>query len=401
MSSYLEASNAAARAVLCSYFSITDQLGRVVRAADDRFAVPMPFVYDWFRRLCNQEPPEQPSVEPEPPPFTGGQCPVLYIVNYSVTYDTRSIPPPNIITDTFQITFVYGTIKGIRIERGSSLEQVFIIGGGSTNPSDTVEYGAFAVGTGGEGIISASIVSVARQDGLPDNCGDPPSGGLPPYIPPDDSTTDYPIDYTDNDGNDFTVDVRFTLGNLQLDIDNNITVPFTLSFSPEFNLSLNGTINQNGDVNISYGNPNYNPGGKKYGKRNPDNSVPEDNLPETPEDVEEPTIPPPPDEDEEEQTGVIRAVIVTTTVMSDKQSLVYQDVNPDIAIPRLGNVAFLIAVGNRVAWTDDIPVRNKRHFIVCPWEGGAIDVRGTPAVGNNFTLTKVYAREQYPVTLLT
>jgi hypothetical protein len=401
MSSYLEASNAAARTVLCSYFSVTDAIGRAVRQYDERFAIPIPFVYDWFRRLCNDEPPNQPSLEPVPPSFTGGQCPVLYTVNYNVTYDTRSIPPPNIITAPQSVNFVWGTIKGLRIDRSASLHQLVIIGGASGNPGSNVDYGAFAVvPASGQGILSAEITSVARQDGMPDNCGDLPSTD-PPLIPPDDSTTDFPIVYTNNDGIDITVDARFVLGNIQVDVDNNISVPFTLSFAPEFSLSLNGTINQNGDVNINYGNPNYNPGGGKCGKRKPDDSVADEDTPETPEDVEEPTLPPEPDENEDEQTGVIRAVIVTTTVVNPAQSIVFQDVNPDIYIPRLGNVSFLVAVGNKVAWTDDIPVRNKRHFIVCPWEGGAIDVRGTPAPGNNFTLSKVYAREQYPVQLLT
>jgi len=86
MTSYLEASDQAARAVLCSYFNVTDALGRAVRAIDERFAVPIPFVYDWYRRLCNEEPPSQPSLTPVPPPFTGGQCSFDYTVNVTLDF---------------------------------------------------------------------------------------------------------------------------------------------------------------------------------------------------------------------------------------------------------------------------------------------------------------------------
>lgn len=401
MSSYLEASNAAARTVLCSYFSVTDAIGRAVRQYDERFAIPIPFVYDWFRRLCNDEPPNQPSLDEIPPPFTGGQCYTPY--NWQGTRQSRrydGLAPSDLV---FTRSNVYGRIGPVEVfEEPGPFGPLWRSRIPSTAADGTVTYTDLGQESASTNIKTVwTDISVSRQDGLPDNCGDPPGGGLPPPIPPDDSTTDFPIVYTNNDGIDITVDARFVLGNIQVDVDNNISVPFTLSFAPEFSLSLNGTINQNGDVNINYGNPNYNPGGGKCGKRKPDDSVPDEDTPETPEDVEEPTLPPEPDENEDEQTGVIRAVIVTTTVVNPAQSIIYQDINPDIHIPRLGNVSFLIAVGNKVAWTEDIPVRNKRHFIVCPWEGGAIDVRGTPAPGNNFTLSKVYAREQYPVQLLT
>jgi len=401
MPSYMEASNAAARTVLCAYFGITDTLGRAVRAFDSRFAVPIPFVYDWFRRLCNQEPPEQPSLVPLPPPFLGGQCPVTYRVYWMLYLQDRPggpVSPIDLMGYTagpiarfdFRITnppFPSATLYGIR----STDSAEFPCGGGSSG-STTTPLGSET---------RYEILSIVRNDGLPDDCGDLPSPGLPPAEPPPDSNIDFPITYNDNNGDEFNVDAHFVLGNIQLDINGNIIIPFNLSFAPEFNISLNGAVYPNGEVNINYGNPNYNPGGKKYGKRNPGDSVADSDDPEVPPDVMAPTNPPPADENEEEQKPVIRAVIVTTTSVSDHQSIVYQDVNPDIMIPRLGNVAFLIAVGNRVAWTDDIPVRNKRHFIVCPWEGGAIDVRGTEAPGNNFTLTKVYASEQYPVQLLT
>lgn len=401
MASYLEASNAAARVVLCSYFSVTDQLARVVRAVDSRFAAPMPFVYDWFRRLCNQEPPEQPSLDPIDPGFTGGQCVTPYDIYVKFTqraWDGACITTEEKPSSAFN---KMGPIHGIRKEVTSGRAALIVSHGAGL---EFEIYGYTDTGPPGScpaDFPSYRIDNVVRRDGLPDNCGDPEPLPPPPPPPPDSSTVTVPITYTDNSSNDVTVDVQFTLGNLQIDIDGSISVPFTLSFAPEFNVSLNGTINQNGDVNINYGNPNYNPGGGKCKKPKPDDSVTDDDTPELPDGIEEPTIPPPEDENEDEQKGVIRAVIVTTTEMSDAQSVVYQDVNPDICIPRLGNVSFLIAVGNKVAWTEDIPVRNRRHFIVCPWEGGAIDVRGTPAVGNNFTLSKVYAREQYPVQLLT
>lgn len=71
------------------------------------------------------------------------------------------------------MTFVYGTIKGYRINKATS-DQVMIIGGDPTNPNLSIEYPGFSISKGaGLGIQSAQILSVTRRDGLPDNCGNP------------------------------------------------------------------------------------------------------------------------------------------------------------------------------------------------------------------------------------
>lgn len=398
MTSYQEASNAAARAVLCSYFSVTDALGRAVRAIDERFAVPIPFVYDWFRRLCNEEPPPQPSLDPPTPSFTGGQCPFDYNVNVTLDFiNTATGTSSGGFPQTFTVSPVRGPIQGLQwvtTDGGSNYNAILSFNGTSTSigfVGPNAQANGLAPGI-------ARINSNTPTSGGPDNCGDPTPDPVPPP-PPFDSTTNTTITYTDNSNNSVDVDVQFVFGNFQVDVNGNLSIPFTLSFAPEFNISLNGSINQDGDVNISYGNPNYRPSNGCC-QPNPDNVVADDDDPDPDPTVPVPTPPPPNDGTDDDPTAVIRAVIVTTTTIPDYQSIVYQDDNPDIMIPRLGNVQFLIAVGQKIAWSDDIPVRNRRHFIVCPWEGGAIDVRGTPAPGVEFSLTKVYAREQYPVELL-
>lgn len=243
-----------------------------------------------------------------------------------------------------------------------------------------------------------TAVTITTRFGGPDSCGDPPP---PPEPPPTSSTGSTNITYIDGDDTEITVPINFVFGFAYVDANLNINIPIRLSFETSFNPSFSANANlSTGDINFNFGNTNiiHPPDGTTTAPDayNTDGDTPAQ-PPDTPGD---PSIPPN-DTQDDETTRVISGVIVTVTDINQNLSEVFQDDNPTIYIPRLGNVQFLIQVGNRIAWTTDIPVRNRRHFIPCPWEGGAIDVRGTPVPNVEFSLTKVYKRSQEAVTYVT
>lgn len=119
------------------------------------------------------------------PPFTGGQCDVRYLVNYS-TYRTNLAGTESFI-ETGELN-LEGKILGFGVVYG---------GATASNGYETVSWrilrsvGNFEVsriaGGGGTGITSArgTINSVTRVDGLPDNCGNVGNPTPAPSIPDD------------------------------------------------------------------------------------------------------------------------------------------------------------------------------------------------------------------------
>lgn len=357
----------------------------------DSGQVPIARLNRWlYRQFCNREPPPAPA-----PPFTGGQCPVAYVVTYTYTYDTRSIPPPNIVTDTTTMNFVYGYVRGLRIVRGT-IHQVVIEGGTNGAPSTPQDYGGFSVAPGGgQGIISASIVSVARMDGFADDCGDPP-----PIIPPPApgyNDIDINIEYSPVTGPNITIPVNFIFAPVRVNINGEAYVPIDIDVGG-VDARINGEFNLNtGDITFNFGNRNYPPSNAPK----PPDYRPDDDLPDNPPDVPNGFVPPSPTDPEPDTTRIIRAVIVTTSTVPNTVTTLLQDNNPDVLLPDLGLVSFAIAVGKGVAWTTDIRVKNKRQFIPCPWEGGALRVRGTPRPGVIWTITPVYLEVETPLPLFT
>lgn len=107
--------------------------------------------------------------------FQGGQCVTLYNVNGMTSYDAYPDYP-------WVQNACWGPIEGVRIRtytQGSfecgDVEVLHYGLGGS--PSQTPQWqkpGGNAGGCGANAAIGYSVTSIARVDGLPDDCGDPP-----------------------------------------------------------------------------------------------------------------------------------------------------------------------------------------------------------------------------------
>jgi len=336
-----------------------------------------------YRMFCNQEPPDAP-----PPPFEGGQCNTVYalsVLMYNCVPSGCGNDGPFAIGNyTGPVTSVTG---GWNPAEGWG---VFITANGtetfsllsSAGPTD---YTSFTV----------QEVYLTRIDGLADDCGNPP----PPIPEPDAGYNEGNdnITYTNNDGLDVTVPLIFIFAPVRVNASLELTVPIRIDLGG-VDIQIGGDINLNtGDINLKFGNRNY----SRDDQPSPDSFKSPDDTPDIPPDVPTPILPPSPDDTDIDTTTIIRGGIVTVTGLSPNGStIIFQDDNPDIYVPNLGYISFLCAVGDTVAWTEDIPVKSRRHLIECPWSGGAIAVRGTPRAGVTWSIVPVYGQLEESVSFM-
>lgn len=328
-----------------------------------------------YRLACNREPPDQPA-----PEFTGGQCPgvvynIIVDIYACVTAGCATDPNYNIGNYTGPISYVRGGFQpgsGWGAFVGVSTGEAFFL----LSSAGPTAYTSF----------DTVNIRCTRVDGLPDTCGNPP-----PPVPTPDPGFNQPsinITYTDNSSNDVTLPVNFIFAPVRVNLKGQFTVPVRINVG-DIDLQLGGDINlSTGDIEINFGNPNYN----RNGQPTPDSFTPGNDLPDNPPSVPEPVTPPPIDSNNSSTTRIIRACIVTVTEMdSQTVTLIVQGDNPDIYAPSLGFINFEVAVGQNTAWTADIPIKNLRQIVECPITSGAIAVAGTPRQGVTWELHPVYA----------
>lgn len=333
-----------------------------------------------YRVACNREPPAAPTAS-----FTGGQCYTLY--NWAGTLRQVRISTGAVSTIAFTRSGVAGKIGEVVVT--SETEGGFPVWRSripSTNASGVTTY--TDLGTIRRDIYlqpTWQAITVSRQDGLPDNCGNLPA---PTPVPnPGYNTTNVNVTYTNNNGVNVTIPAIFIFARANLNIKGELVIPVRIDLGG-VNLQIGGDINLNtGDVTLNFGNPNFN----RNGLPNPDGYEPEPTLPDVPDDIPDDVSVPPSNQSESETTRILRACIVTASVVPDDITVIFQTGNPNITAPNLGYVSFCISVNGKIAWTSDIPVKNARNFISCPWEGGAIAVRGTARPGVSWVITPVYA----------
>jgi len=336
------------------------------------------------RLVCNREP----SAAYEPP-FTGGQC----LVPYNVVVDA-DVPRldgfPSSLSGPYTRFGVPGRIEGLGVRTipgvPSSLYQFYI----RSRPASgsLVETELLQAPVTVYAVPEGTFTSINRADGLPDDCGSPYP--QPPPSAPGDRTYPFEFTYVDNSSNDIDIDGSVTFGDIIIGNNNDVKVPFRVTIDDILPFTFNGDLSlTTGDINLNIGNPNYSP----IDKPNPDGYTtdpPPEPLPDVPTDE----LPPNANEPDSETKRVIRGVFVTTSLDNSRGTVIDQSDAPDIIAPNLGYVNFLIAVSDRTAWTSDIAVKNHKWFCECPFEGGAIAVRGTPRAGVEWTITPVYLQQE-------
>jgi hypothetical protein len=347
-----------------------------------------------LERLCGDTPN---SEVPYELPFTGGQCEdACYTV--TVFYQVRTLTPDCELqpVQSFTGAPLRGPILAGRVRRTpTTLNAVEILCKGfCAGPVlDPPQWVGITAG-GGSGACPVGVfvgLTATRNDGGPDDCGDPDLAPVPDTEPsPPSLSLEFPLD---------------------IDINNTVDLPINISFNPDIGLSIDiGDINVDFDgidldINLPGGSdggdglpPPLRPpgGGGGAGQRPPpdDTGTDPSDPPPPPPSNDDPATEEPPEEPEQ----VIRAVLVTVSDVGPKQGILFQEDNPDIGIPNFGHVNFRCrAADGNSGWTPDQTVKNRRCFIPCPWDGGAFAVAGTPQPGVVWTLTPVFDLSSIPV----
>lgn len=338
----------------------------------------------WRTLVC-----DTPVPPTKTPPFQGGQCFTSY--NVSGVYNVVEKSTGNTFQATFNI-LVTGQVNGLSVSNPgpiTSLDLQFTQPNGQSGTANITSLGNQF------DINGQAITNIVRSDGLPDNCGNPP---VPPPPPPPPGSNVQPtnVTYINNDGVDVIVPVVLVYGQAFVDINANVTIPIEVNINANANFTANFNISTGG-ISINPGSGggrdrSPNGGGKgngNKGRRLPVNPPPNPITPENPED------------DADDNESIIGVIVTTTTVDSSKPTIIGQLDNPDIYAPSLGYVSFEINIGDDGvrAWTTDIPVKNLRQIIECPWDGGAVDVKGTPIPGVEFTLTPIRKEPRKPTPI--
>lgn len=330
--------------------------------------------------LCDRPPPPLQN----PPPFTGGQCVgTSYTIAFTVDFVTGVTPPNTEVATPESGSLVRtGAILSFQIENNDTSCGYRLV---TTTGSEFIGRATFPTFNKNE-LRNLRGLTVTPNFGQPDNCGDPDPD---PIIPdPDPTGDDIDITYENNEGDTITNNFNITFGSAYLDIDSQINLPVTITNNDDSDFSINANLNFNsGNLNFYVGNPAYPPGSGRPPK---DSYKPGGDLPPVPPSVVAPIPVPFPPDGEAQTEDIIAAVMVTVDEIPPDITQIFQGENPDIFAPNLGYLNFAVAVGETSAWTADIPVKNLRQFVPCPWDAGAIDVKGTPRPGVNWTITPVY-----------
>lgn len=172
-----------------------------------------PIKFFW-NNVCE---PENVNKQPIPQDFTGGQCPEIYRFRLQI-----NVPVQGWID--FGLNFLgYGALGGARLVAIPPAEQAIQVlcfgNAASTGRFPQQQWIEFTrTNTEPTGVRLSNIV---RQDGQPDNCGNPPPY-FPPTIPPQPGVENTNITVNDGGDTDLTIPIGW------FDID--FSVPITFKF---------------------------------------------------------------------------------------------------------------------------------------------------------------------------
>lgn len=305
------------------------------------------FVNDW---ICGDGEDTFP-----PPPFSGGQCPVAYLVRLVNTSTTAPFPSSG-------EAFVAGPVGGLQVTPGVQPGTINVIIKG--NPDS-----GFRTGNSQE---EWSISSVSRVDGQPDNCGDP-EPELPPPAP---INVDVDITYGPTNNLNLTVPVIFAP--VYVALDGTVNVPVTVNFSPDF--SLDGTLELFPDFSLDLNFPGVG-GGPGDSQPNPEpppddpdgSGEPGEDNPDTPE-------------DDEPNQNVYSLLCRGRIESNASPSGIFQQIGPDIYAPRLGSARFGTVIEGVTFWSEDIDIKGLNSVVQCPipWGASQFVVNAAPGVVLNY-----------------
>lgn len=176
-------------------------------------------IRQFWNDLCF--PPPQSPLTPPPPDFNGGQCPVKYDVSLLVNAfpSTINCDRPNNDATPFNIS-VWGPISRIYLDSPfgncGGKRNVYITCHGNAGVGREPNPINFLVGSSSYGrFLSFRSRSVSRQDGQPDNCGNPKTD-YPTTPPPLPGSESYTVNFNSDPTNNFSFPI--TWNNIKFEI---------------------------------------------------------------------------------------------------------------------------------------------------------------------------------------
>ena len=296
-----------------------------------------------------------------PPPgagFTGGQCEG---VNYRVDYDYYRVGDSDPDPKTVGIfRNVRGPIESIEIDVAGNVSQILLNHGGGS-----VKTGPFETSSAGN-LTEAAITSVSREDGLPDDCGDPPNPNPQPY-PIWESPRPNPVDPT------------------QPDVPINVWSP-RVDVSPDGDIEFCFQVDYNGlsftyCYSPGYGDPEGSPS-DPVRECCPDLEVPEDKAPPTTDD-------PPPPESARDLVGIVVSV-TGNPLLGDNVTERGDGVGPSTFLPAIADLRFAVRTPVGAAWTPAIRIQGRKEVHLVPGNLPAYDWAIDEWKGVPVTATPIY-----------
>lgn len=297
-----------------------------------------------------------------PPPFTGGQCQTTYtlqIEGFDYNISCNEVP------FTGQAQGAIGPIQGTRfIPRTSPLPNETCPDKGLFQYQNGLgEWITIAAGGQG-GLAAATITSVTRADGLPDDCGDPDIE-LPPPGP---ITVNVDIDY----GDDISITVPVIFAPIYVSVSGEIRIPVQI-----------GEINLNGEITLS---PEFN-FEPNFGGEDVPPGVPDPDQPEPPPGTEDEAP-----EDDKKEPPIIGVFVFARVTGATRATSLAVPPAPPLTLPRLAQVIFRVGAAEFRGWTDPIDVKRTATFVYCPVPWGALGFRVSPTPGVEVEVQPIRAR---------
>lgn len=354
---------------------------------------------NWVTRtVCNRPPTED---DFPPPPFTGGQCPISYDVVVGVSDESRTRLHPDNPDGTPRygdwipwegdlfFTGVPGPIGGV-----VSINSEWHI----DNPPKTPVNWRSEAWPNQEHVNrghKAWIISVTPSNpSTPDDCGDPPFDPGP-FEP---TPINIDIDVTYGDNNQYSLVVPVIIAPVYVAFDGTLNAPVTFNISPD--ISLEGTWTLFPDAKLEINFPTA-PPGDPPGSRGDDEPTPDDPGDDPDGDPDggsedDPDVPGKPDPDDPpEPDDRIHFLVCRAVVDSNaRPTSLYQEIGPDLYVPRLGSARFGATIDGVTFWTPDIDIKGLNSIIECPIPFGATRFTVNAAQGVAINYSPIYADPQ-------
>lgn len=347
MSNFLDSATDAVSDLYCSALSGVDNYFSFWRS----LGIPIDEVSPALRSyVCDAPGPDLP-----PPPFMGGQCPgVPYDITFRITEDGSVVSGPT----TFTAPGPIGQFSRPNDPPDGRTQQGYTFQGGETIIINSADR-------------ELETVSVVRDDGLPDECGNP-LPEIPEFEPIEQSISFTYIDASDNSvnvtGNLTIFAPIFAPVGIFAPI---IRVPIRLS-GPNFDFS--GNINLP-DLNIDI-----------YPSRARPSTGEPDPVPDV--DPDSPDNPATPDDG---STRELVGLLVRSQISSETRTTeIFQPTGPNLYVPRIANAYFRVRLGDRLSWLGPFDVKTTNTFVPVPPDVVAVSARVDAEQGWTSTGTQVF-----------